>query len=129
MDRAVTILRLGALLGLTGVAAGAFGAHALREWLSPYAQEIWRTAVFYQLVHAVALLGVAALTVHGGVKAMTRVATLFALGVLVFSGSLYLLAVTGVRTLGAITPLGGLALLAGWLVLLFGVSARNWSAD
>jgi uncharacterized membrane protein YgdD (TMEM256/DUF423 family) len=110
------ITRLAAWFGFSGVALGAFGAHALRARLSPASLEIYRTGVLYHLLHAVALLAVAALADR--LRAPRATAALFAGGIAVFSGSLYLLAVTGARTWGAVTPLGGLALMAGWLTIL-----------
>ena len=104
------------LFGLTGVALGAFGAHALKARLGPELIEVFRTGVFYQLVHAVALLGVAA--IRDRLRAPRVTTWLFSAGIVIFSGSLYVLAVTGVRMWGAVTPLGGLAFLAGWGSLL-----------
>lgn len=117
MDR--RFVALGAILGLTGVAAGAFGAHGLKERLSPEMLAIFETGVRYQLVHAAALLfvGLAADRMRGTAAA----GWLFLAGVAIFSGTLYVLATTGVRWLGAITPIGGVALLAGW-------AAIAWSA-
>lgn len=107
------LFRLAAFLGFLGVALGAFGAHGLREVLAATGRaEEWKTAVFYHLMHAVLLT---ALSLRSQVPKL--VWSLFAAGIVVFSGSLYLLALTNVRWLGAITPLGGLALLAGWLLL------------
>lgn len=108
---------LGSLLGLIGVAAGAFGAHALRNYLTPELLGIWETAVRYQLVHALALLATAwAVTRWPG--ALTRIAGwLFFFGTFVFSGSLYVLSLSGLRWLGALTPIGGLAFLSGWACL------------
>jgi uncharacterized membrane protein YgdD (TMEM256/DUF423 family) len=103
-------------LGLSGVALGAFGAHALKTRLTAEHLDIYKTAVFYQLVHAVALLAVAGLRERLRVPRLT--VALFAAGVVIFSGSLYLLALSGVRGWGAVTPLGGLALLGGWLTIL-----------
>jgi uncharacterized membrane protein YgdD (TMEM256/DUF423 family) len=99
----LTPSKVAALLGFLGVALGAFGAHALKDRVDP---ELWKTAVFYQLVHAVAIL------------AAPSTAKLFGPGVLVFSGTLYALALGAPRWLGAVTPVGGLLLLAGWLRLL-----------
>jgi uncharacterized membrane protein YgdD (TMEM256/DUF423 family) len=102
-------------LGFTAVALGAFGAHGLRERLGPGMLEIYRTGALYHLVHAVAAAAVAL-----GADRLRRpglIVTLLALGVLVFSGSLYLLAITRVTQLGAVTPLGGLCLLAAWALL------------
>jgi uncharacterized membrane protein YgdD (TMEM256/DUF423 family) len=105
-----------AAFGLTGVALGAFGAHALKGRLGPELIEIFRTGVFYQLVHAVALLATAGLRDRLRVPRATT--WLFSVGIVIFSGSLYALALTGTRLWGAVTPLGGLAFLAGWLTLL-----------
>lgn len=108
---------IGAILGFLGVALGAFAAHGLKDSLSPEMLVIFQTGVRYHLIHAVALfalgLGIDRLTPRLGNWA----GWLFVGGILVFSGTLYLLAVTGVRWLGAITPLGGTALLAGWVLL------------
>jgi uncharacterized membrane protein YgdD (TMEM256/DUF423 family) len=107
-------LRIAALLGLLGVALGAFGAHALKHTLSIHETvEVWRTAVLYQLVHATALLAIATAG-----RANVLLTGLWTAGIVLFSGSLYILALTGIKWLGAITPLGGLAFLAGWLVLV-----------
>lgn len=109
-----TLFMLGSLLGLIGVAAGAFGAHGLRNRLTPDLLDTWETAVRYQLVHALALLATAwALTRWPGAPARAA-GWLFLAGTLVFSGSLYLLCLSGARWLGAVTPIGGLALLTGW---------------
>lgn len=105
--------RIGAILGFLGVALGAFGAHALRDRLEPSLLQAWNTGVLYHLLHAVALF---ALGLHARATdtAPGPGAALLLAGVLVFSGSLYALALTGLRPLGAITPVGGLLLLAGW---------------
>ncbi len=111
------LLALAAFYGLSGVAMGAFAAHALKGRLDDYALGIMQTATQYQLVHAVAMLAV--LPMLAGSAALPRWALVaFALGVLLFSGSLYALALSGVRALGAITPLGGLLLLIGWGLLI-----------
>ena len=109
-----------ALFGFLGVALGAFGAHALKATLLANGQlDSWKTAVLYQLVHAVALLALAGWRdAHGGPN--TKVAFFWALGVVLFSGSLYCLALGGpISLLWPVTPLGGLALLAGWGLLIF----------
>jgi uncharacterized membrane protein YgdD (TMEM256/DUF423 family) len=111
-ERARGLLLTAGLLGAAGVALGAFGAHGLRARLDARALEVWETAVRYHLVHAVALLALA-LSPHA---AQLRTAGwLFAAGIALFSGSLYALALGGPRLLGPVTPLGGLALIAGWL--------------
>jgi uncharacterized membrane protein YgdD (TMEM256/DUF423 family) len=111
------LIRLAAFLGFSGVALGAFGAHGLRGHVSPEMLEVYRTGVLYHLLHALALLGVAL-----GARRLRRVrviAGLFTGGIVLFSGSLYAMALTGITVLGAITPLGGLAFLAGWAMLFF----------
>lgn len=113
--------RIAAVLGFLAVALGAFGAHALRARLTPGDLDIWRTAALYHLVHAVALLAVA--LAGARVRAGRVVCWLWTAGIVIFAGSLYLLAATGQRWLGAITPLGGAAFLGGWLVL--GVTKVN----
>lgn len=113
----------GALLGASGVALGAFGAHALRARISAEMLEVYRTGVLYHLIHAVALLGVAGFADR--LRRPTLTVALFAGGVLVFSGSLYALAVSGARTWGAVTPFGGVALIAGWLSLASGLGKRT----
>jgi len=108
-------LGVAGLLGFTAVACGAFGAHALRARLSPALLEVYRTGALYHLVHAVAVFGVA---VAGERLRRGRIIlTLFTAGIVVFAGSLYALAITGVGVLGAVTPLGGLLLLAAWALV------------
>lgn len=115
----------GGLFGLTGVAAGAFGAHALRAMLSPAMLAVYETAVRYQMYHALALLGIALAMRAGGSRALRLAGGAFVVGVVVFSGSLYLLTLTGARWWGAVTPVGGVALLIGWSALIYaGASAR-----
>jgi uncharacterized membrane protein YgdD (TMEM256/DUF423 family) len=117
----MSLLRIAALLGFVGVALGAFGAHGLRGRVEPELIEVWKTGVLYQLVHALALMGVAAAGPRVGWP--RAVAGLFVAGVIVFSGSLYTMTLTGQRWLGAITPLGGAAFLGGWAALA--ASARR----
>lgn len=103
-------LRLAAVLGFSGVALGAFGAHGLRTLLEENGTAAaWQTAVLYHLVHAVAVLAA------GGWRPVA--AALWTVGIIIFSGSLYILSITGVRWLGAVTPVGGILLLAGWVAL------------
>jgi len=104
-----------------GVAAGAFGAHALRGRLTPDLLNVFETGVRYQLIHALALLSVAWATTRWPGQAVNAAGWLFLLGTVLFSGSLYALSVSGVRALGAITPLGGVAFIAGWLALAWAV--------
>ena len=108
---------LGSLFGLLGVAAGAFGAHGLRNRMSPDLLAIYETAVRYHLIHALALLAAAWAVDRFGGPAALAAGWLFLAGTLVFSGSLYGLSLSGLRWLGAVTPLGGVALIAGWACL------------
>ena len=119
MDR--TFALVGALCGLTGVALGAFGAHGLRTRISPEMLGVFETGVRYHLYHALALLATASLMPRlGGGRLFVAAGWLFTAGIVLFSGSLYLLALTGITVLGAITPLGGVALIAGWACLAYG---------
>lgn len=112
-----SFLMLAAFFGFTGVALGAFAAHGLKNRLSADYLAIFHTGVTYQLVHALALFGVALLAVHLPGRLVGWAGYLFVLGIVLFSGSLYLLTLTGVSKLGMITPIGGLCFLAGWLSL------------
>ena len=110
------LLAMAGTLGLTAVMLGAFGAHGLRDRLGAAMIEVYRTGVLYHLVHALAVLAVAL-----GADRLRRprlVAGLFCAGIVVFSGTLYLLAITGMTWLGAVTPVGGLLLMAGWATVL-----------
>jgi uncharacterized membrane protein YgdD (TMEM256/DUF423 family) len=107
---------IGSLSLFLSVALGAFGAHALRDQLSDRMREVFETAVRYQLIHSITIL-IAGILVDRGVF-FQYAGWLYIVGIILFSGSLYLLAVTNIRTLGMITPLGGLAFLAGHLLLL-----------
>lgn len=110
-----TAFRLAAVLGFLGVALGAFGAHGLHDVLARNGREAtWETAVLYHLVHAAVLVALAR-----GEKAPRLACWLFTVGIVIFSGTLYGLALTNMKWLGAITPLGGLALLGGWVALAF----------
>ena len=120
MDRSFVLL--GALFGSLAVGAGAFGAHALRSRLSVEALAIFETAARYQMYHALALLAAAWVASRWPGGAAHAAGWLFVGGTVVFSGSLYLLALTGARWLGAVTPVGGLALLVGWVALAWAVA-------
>lgn len=112
--------------GAAGVLLGAFGAHALRDTLTPELLEVWNTAVQYHLWHALALLGVGVLLLRQPhARWLVAAGWAFAAGILVFSGSLYLLALTGSSAFGAITPVGGLTLVAGWLMLAAGARGQS----
>jgi uncharacterized membrane protein YgdD (TMEM256/DUF423 family) len=111
----------GALSALLAVAAGAFGAHALRARLTPDLLAVFETAARYQMYHALALFAVAWAATRWPVGSVRTAGWLFIAGTVVFSGSLYVLSLTGQRWLGAVTPLGGALFLAGWLALAIGV--------
>ena len=112
------LVAAGAINAGLAVAAGAFAAHGLRDRLEARALEIFETAARYQMYHALAMILAAVIATSGAKTA----GWIFQVGIVVFSGSLYVLALTGVRWLGAITPLGGLAFLAGWALLVWTVS-------
>lgn len=115
-------VRLAAIFGFLGVALGAFGAHALKDRLSPDMLAIYQTGVQYQVIHALALLLVG-IGLRG--RAATWSGRLFVGGIVIFSGSLYALALSGVKVLGAITPLGGVCFLAGWAMVFVAAGAKN----
>lgn len=129
MDRSLGVL--GCLFGFVAVAAGAFGAHALKDRLPADLLAIFETGARYHLAHAVALLFAALLAGRGGAAGRRARAAgwLFVAGIVVFSGSLYALALSGVRAWGAVTPVGGVAFLAGWAVLAWAVArgGDGWS--
>ena len=107
------ILLTGSLLAALGVALGAFGAHGLRDMLDPAALGWWQTAVQWHMWHAIGLVALAA----APWPRLGRAAALLAIGTLGFSGSLYLMALTGARWLGMVTPLGGVLMIAGWAMV------------
>jgi len=108
-------ITLAALSGMIAVALGAFGAHALKGRLDAYALGVFETAVQYHFIHTLALLSVGLLAMSQPPTLLLRSSgLLFLLGLLLFSGSLYVLSLSGIKWLGAITPLGGLALIGGW---------------
>jgi uncharacterized membrane protein YgdD (TMEM256/DUF423 family) len=118
-----TFFLIGALAGFIGVALGAFGAHGLRSRLSSEMLAVFETGVRYQMYHALALLLTAAAMARiDGWWVMTA-GWCFVAGIVLFSGSLYALALTGVTTFGAVTPVGGLAFLAGWACLVIAAAA------
>jgi len=118
------LVRLAAIVMAFGVALGAFGAHGLKPRLMPDMLAIYETGVRYHLVHGLALFVVAWLAGEDQTRSPRLAGILFAVGILLFSGSLYLLALTGIRALGAITPLGGLAWIAGWTIVALRVKVR-----
>lgn len=116
---------LGALFAGLGVVLGAFGAHALRDALTPQDLATFETGVRYQMYHALALLAVAwAGTQWEAATTVTAAGWAFVVGIVVFSGSLYTLVLTGQRWLGAVTPIGGVAFIVGWALLLW-TAARS----
>jgi uncharacterized membrane protein YgdD (TMEM256/DUF423 family) len=115
MDR--TFLLIGALAGFIGVALGAFGAHGLRSRLSADMLAVFETGVRYQMYHALAILIVALAAARLDGWLIRAAGWLFTGGIVLFSGSLYALALSGITVLGAVTPIGGLAFLAGWACL------------
>ena len=118
MDR--VFFSIGAILAALGVAAGAFGAHALKARLTPEMLAVFETGVRYHLIHALALLAVAWAATRWESRAIPAAGWLFVAGILLFSGSLYILTLSGVRGFGAITPVGGVAFILGWLLLAWG---------
>jgi len=112
---------IGAIFLALAVGLGAFGAHALKERLDAYSLGVWEKAVFYHFIHALGVLVVSMLPRTGTfpVNGASSVCWLLSAGVLIFSGSLYTLALTGVRSMGAITPIGGLCFIAAWLLLAY----------
>jgi len=123
-----TYLLIAAISGFLAVALGAFGAHGLRDKLSADLLAVYHTGVQYHFYHTLALLAVAVLLAlqsnSPSLSLLKWSGNLFAIGIVIFSGSLYVLAVSGVRWLGAITPIGGVAFLAGWICLA--LAAWNW---
>lgn len=110
-------LLLSAFAGFTGVALGAFAAHGLKQRLTAEYLAVFQTASHYQLIHALALLGVGLLALQAPGRLVNLAGSAFALGIALFSGSLYLLALSGIGKLGIVTPFGGVAFLLGWLCL------------
>ena len=111
------LLLLAALFGFTGVGLGAFAAHGLKGQLSAEYLAVFQTGVHYQMLHALALLALAALWQRLGGRLLTAAGVCFCVGILLFSGSLYALTLSGISALGMVTPVGGLTFLAGWFCL------------
>jgi len=108
---------LGATFAAIGVGLGAFGAHGLKSRLTPDMLAIFETGVRYHLIHAIGLLAVGWAADRWGGNGFQFAGWAFAIGIAIFSGSLYVLSIAGIRWLGAVTPLGGLAFIAGWIAL------------
>ena len=117
MTRHATIIAAAAL-GLLAVVAGAAGTHALRDTLDPGALRTFETAARFQMYHALALLAVGILSLRWQTRILTVSAILFTVGIMLFSGSLYILALSGIGVFGAIAPIGGVCLMAGWASLI-----------
>ena len=114
-------IMFGAIFGGISVAMGAFGAHALKSILSPHYLQVFETAVRYQMYHAITLLCVGLLATRIDSVALKFSGYFFIAGILIFSGSLYILTLAGIKWFGAITPIGGVFLIAGWLALFWSV--------
>jgi uncharacterized membrane protein YgdD (TMEM256/DUF423 family) len=116
-----TFLIIGAVLMALGVGLGAFGAHALKQKLSAEMMTVYKTAVEYHFYHALGLILIGILyQLYPSKMVMTSGWVVF-LGVILFSGSLYVLSITGIKWIGAITPIGGVAFIAGWVLLVIGI--------
>jgi len=118
-------IMMGAGLMALGVALGAFGAHALKERLEPSMLQIYRTGVEYQFYHAIGVLIVGVLLRTYPSLGLKWAGWLFISGIALFSGSLYLLALTGINELGMITPIGGISFIAGWITMALSLVKRN----
>lgn len=115
---ATLFIMLGAFFAFVSVTAGAFGAHALRAILEPHQLAVYETAAKYQMYHALALIVVGSLAYQAPDAHLTRAAWFFCVGILLFSGSLYIVATLGIGWVGAITPIGGVAFLCGWALMI-----------
>ncbi|HZK67986.1 MAG TPA: DUF423 domain-containing protein [Paludibacter sp.] len=113
-----SILTIAAISGLLAVALGAFGAHALKKMISPEMLEVYKTGVQYQFYHTFALLAVGVLMQFNTSKSLKWSGYLFVVGILLFSGSLYVMTITGIKGLGIITPFGGTVWIAAWFLLM-----------
>ena len=118
MTRPATIIAAAAILGLLAVIAGAAGTHALRDTLDVGALRTFETAARFQMYHALALLAVGILSMRWQTRILTVSAILFTVGIMLFSGSLYILALSGIGVFGAIAPVGGVSLMAGWASII-----------
>ncbi len=119
------ILLLGAIFMALAVLLGAFGAHALKDSLAPEMLAVYKTGVEYQFYHALGLLLIGSIGFHIDSKWLRRSGLFLVLGILLFSGSLYILALTGIKVIGAITPIGGVSFVAGWIFLAMVVWKRT----
>jgi uncharacterized membrane protein YgdD (TMEM256/DUF423 family) len=119
------LIAAGAINMFIAVAAGAFGAHALKQSLSPEMLSIWHTGVNYQMMHALGLIAIGALMPRLNHALLKRAGIMMLIGILIFSGSLYALAISGIRILGAITPIGGLAFLLAWAMVVWAACSQK----
>jgi uncharacterized membrane protein YgdD (TMEM256/DUF423 family) len=119
-----TILISGAVFMALGVLLGAFGAHALKNILSPEMLAVYKTGVEYQFYHAIGLLLIGLIGFHIKSKYLQWSGPFIAVGIILFSGSLYVLALSGIKAIGAITPVGGLSFVAGWICLAIAIIKR-----
>lgn len=122
--QARSLIAIAAILMFIGVTAGAFGAHGLKQMLSADMLAVWQTAVTYQMVHGLGMLALGIMLQQQDNPLLRKAVWAMLAGVIIFSGSLYALALTGVRILGAITPIGGVAFLAGWAMLAWAAIRR-----
>ena len=120
-----TGILLGTFLAFMTVVLGAFGAHALKEQLSAYGQSVYDKAIFYQMFHSLAILFVSILQYSISDLDLSICIWLFFLGIILFSGSLYILALTNIKWLGAITPIGGMLFVVSWLIIFYKVLYLN----
>ena len=124
------IVGTGAAFAFVGVALGAFGAHGLRDHISPSSMSVYQTGVQYHLIHAITLVAIAGIAERVATPSkIVLIVKLIAAGIVVFSGSLYLLAVTGFKLLGAITPIGGVCFLSAWALLCQAALTNKGSTD
>ena len=114
-------MAVGAIFGLLSVVAGALAVHSLRGVLEAGALDTFGTAARFQMYHALALLATGLLADRGGSRLITMTGGFFTAGIVLFSGSLYILALTGIGVFGAVAPVGGVSLIAGWTALAFGI--------
>ena len=119
MDKYTTWIITGSIFAGLAVLFGAFGAHGLKSRISPEDLVIFETGVRYQMYHALALIVLGLIAMNPAVNISSLPFVLFVLGIVIFSGTLYLIPLTGLRWLGAITPIGGTALIAGWMSLIY----------
>lgn len=123
------LIIIGAISGFLSISFGAFGAHAIKQWMSVDLMAIYQTAVSYQIYHSLGLILIALVYQHQQNTLIKTAGWLMLAGIIIFSGSLYTLSLTDTRWLGAITPVGGILLLLAWLLLGLGVSKKDKLQD